>query len=313
MRASTIVASLFFAAAPLAPVNAQQIVQEPSPYGENDTIGAMNNLSPEKTRAAADLVTEGKVYALGVVTGPETPRYPGRGYRAVVTQGAVAGESVGANEVTAHDDLVIANMGIGTQIDGFAHLGISHRYYNGRTAAEVFGPDGVKMFGTQDIPPAATRGILLDMTRHYGSDPVPAGTAFGPAEIEAAARAAGISIERGDVVLFHTGWMAMAESEPQTFIASQPGLGVQGAEYLAGLGVVMIGADTAALEAIPFEDPDRPFAVHQALLAKHGVHVLESIDTSQLAADGATEFMFVLGQPRFEGTVQVVVNPIAIR
>jgi hypothetical protein len=32
-----------------------------------------------------------------------------------------------------------------------------------------------------------------------------------------------------------------------------------------------------------------------------------------LAADGVKEFLFVLGQPRFQGTVQVVINPVAIR
>jgi hypothetical protein len=56
-----------------------------------------------------------------------------------------------------------------------------------------------------------------------------------------------------------------------------------------------------------------PFVVHQTLLAKNGVHVLENIDTNALAADGATEFLFVLGAPRFKGTVQMVINPVAIR
>jgi hypothetical protein len=37
------------------------------------------------------------------------------------------------------------------------------------------------------------------------------------------------------------------------------------------------------------------------------------MNTSALAADGATEFLFVLGQPRFVGSVQAIINPIAIR
>jgi hypothetical protein len=53
--------------------------------------------------------------------------------------------------------------------------------------------------------------------------------------------------------------------------------------------------------------------VHQILLAKNGVYILENMDTAALAADGATEFLFVLGQPRFQGAVQAVINPIAIR
>jgi hypothetical protein len=41
--------------------------------------------------------------------------------------------------------------------------------------------------------------------------------------------------------------------------------------------------------------------------------VLENINTAELAKDGASEFLFVLGQPRFQGTVQAVVNPVAVR
>jgi len=302
-------------AALLTATVAAQEPWHPSRYGAEDRIGAMNNLSPEGARNAARLVKTGKVYALGVVTGRSAPAYPGRSFGMSVLQlNDGGGGGVGANKVTGHDDLLMTYVGIGSQIDGFGHLGIDHRYYNGVHARDFYRSDGVSQFGTHLIPPTATRGVLLDMTKHFNQNPVAPGTAFNRAAIEAAARAARVRIGRGDVVLFHTGWMAAkASSDAAAFIATQPGLGREGAEYLAGLGVVMIGADTAALEAIPFEDPAQPFIVHQTLLAKNGVHVLENIDTNALAADGAAEFMFVLGQPRFEGTVQAVINPVAIR
>ncbi len=53
--------------------------------------------------------------------------------------------------------------------------------------------------------------------------------------------------------------------------------------------------------------------VHQILLAQNGVYLLEYIDTRELAADGVSEFLFVLGQPRLVGAVQAIINPIAIR
>jgi hypothetical protein len=37
------------------------------------------------------------------------------------------------------------------------------------------------------------------------------------------------------------------------------------------------------------------------------------MNTAALAADGATDFLFVLGQPRFVGSVQAIINPVAIR
>jgi len=286
----------------------------PSPHGADDTIGALNHLSPGGTKAAAGLVKTGQVYALGVVTNRNSPAYAPRTFNMIVTQSNDGtGPIVGANQVTANDDVLITYLGIGTQIDGLGHVGIGHRYYNGLRAQDIVAPGGLKKFGTHDIPPIATRGVLLDMTKHYRASPVTPGTAFNRAQIDAAARAARVTIGKGDVVLFHTGYLPLAQSDPANFIARQPGLGKEGAEYLASLGVVAIGADTAALEAIPFEKADEPFVVHQTLLAKHGVHILENVNTTQLAADGATTFFFVLGQPRFEGAVQMVVNPIAIR
>ena len=286
----------------------------PSRYGAEDTKGATNNLSPEITKSAAGLVQTGKVYALGVVTGKVTPAYPPRWFNIVITQSNDGtGPVVAANKVTANDDLLITYLGMGTQLDGLGHVGIDHRYYNGIRAQDFVAPDGLKKFGTHDIAPIATRGVLLDMTRHFGADPVAPGTAFNKAEIDAAAAAAGVTIAKGDVVIFHTGHLKVEASDPAGYIAAHPGLGKEGAEYLAGLGVVAIGADSPAVEVIPFEKAEEPFVVHQTLLAKHGVHILENINTAELAADGATTFFFVLGQPRFQGAVQMVVNPIAIR
>ena len=286
----------------------------PSKYGASDTIGAANNLSAEGTKAAARLVKSGKTYALGVVTDRGTPAYPPRSYNIVVTQSNDGmGVPAAANQVTANDDILMTYLGIGTQLDGLGHLGIGHRYYNGMLAKDFVTPGGLSKLGTESIPPIATRGILLDMTKLKGGKVLAAGTAFNRAEIDAAAKAAGVSIGKGDVVLFHTGYLALAGKDPARFIAQQPGLGKEGAAYLASLGVVAVGADTAALEVIPFEDKTEAFPVHQILLAKHGVHILENINTAELAQDGATEFLFVLGQPRFQGAVQMVVNPIAIR
>ena len=286
----------------------------PSRYGADDTIGAANNLSEQGVVAAAGLVKLGKTYALGVPTGPDTPAYPPRWYHMTVLQlGASDGATIGSNKATSYDDLITTYMGVGSQIDGLGHMGVDHVYYNGTPAAEFAGPAGLSKFSTHEIPPIVSRGVLLDMTQVMDMNPLPAGTVFNRKEIDAAARRAGVEIRKGDVVLFHTGWLATAETDPQGFIARQPGLGMEGARYLAGLGVVALGADTAALEVIPHEDPATGFPVHAELLAKNGVYILEVMNTTALAADGATEFLFVLGQPRFVGSVQAIINPVAIR
>jgi kynurenine formamidase len=285
----------------------------PSKYGAADTLGAVNNLSPEGVKRAASLVKTGKVYALGIPTGPDSPVYGERKYTAESIATPPAGQPpIGENKVTAFDEKVTTSMGIGTQMDGLAHLGIDHRHYNGLKADEL-AASGFKQLDMAAIPPMVTRGVLIDMAKHFGK-PLAAGHAFTAADIQAALKAQKLTVGKGDVVLIHTGWMAAKfPSDRAAFNATEPGLGLEAATWLADQGVVAIGADTIALEAIPFENPNRPFVVHQTLLAKKGVHVLENVNVGPLAADGVTEFLFVLGQPRFQGTVQLVVNPVAIR
>lgn len=282
-----------------------------SPYGEEDRIGAANNMSAEGVKQAAGLVKTGKVYELGVKTGPSTPAFGNS--RTYTVERLFNGDPArvdGNERVTSFDERVTTSMGIGTQIDGLAHLGVDNHAYNGVPYTEL--TDSFELH-TADIPPFVTRGVLIDMTKHFGVDSLEAGQAFNEAEIKAAASAQGVTINKGDVVLFHTGWMgAKMESDPDLYRSQQPGIGLGGAEYLSDLGVVAIGADTVALEVIPFEDPTKVFVVHQTMLAKRGVYVLETIDTRGLAADGAKEFMFVAAAPRMEGTVQIVVNPVAI-
>ena len=285
----------------------------PSKYGASDTLGAVNNLSPEGVRKAAALVKTGKVYALGIPTGPDAPVYGERKYTAEPVWTPPAGQPpLGENKVTAFDEKVTTSMGIGSQLDGLAHLGIDRRHYNGLKADEL-AASGFRKLDIAAIPPIVTRGVLIDMRKHFGK-PLAAGHAFTRADIEAALRAQKTTVGKGDVVLLHTGWMAdKLASDRAAFQSSEPGLGLEAATWLADQGVVAIGADTIALEAIPFENANRPFVVHQTLLAKKGVHVLENLTVGPLAADGVTEFLFVLGQPRFQGVVQVVINPVAIR
>lgn len=284
----------------------------PSKYGDADRLGAVNNLTAEKTAAAAKLVTRGATFSLGMVTGRDTPAYGPREYDVMVLQlSDGSGTPLGANQATGNDDYVDTFVGIGSQIDGLGHMGINHRYYNGVPVNEFVTTAGLTQFGTHELPAIATRGILLDMTKSF-ADPVPDGTAFNQAEIEAAAARAGVTIEAGDVVIFHTGKMSATAGET-AFGPTSPGLGVGGAQYLSDLGVVAIGADTWALEAVPFEDETRPFDVHLTLLAKNGVYILENMVTDALAADGEGAFFFTLGVPRLEGTVQAIINPIALR
>ena len=286
----------------------------PSVYGPDDTLGAINNLSPAAVVSAAKLVTDGKVYPLGVETGPDSPAYSPRSYSLTVVQpGAGTGQTLGNNRATGNEEILTFWMGIGSQIDGLGHLGENHTYYNGNHADEFVTLTGLTKLSIDKLPPIVGRGVMLDMAGHFGEAFLPAGFVFNSDAIKARADAQGVTIAKGDVVLFHTGWAAMAEKDPGAFMSGEPGLGLEGARYLAELGVIAVGSDSWAVEALPFEDPTLVFPVHVELLTKNGIYILESMVTKDLAAAAASEFLFVLGQPRFEGAVQAIINPIGIR
>jgi kynurenine formamidase len=286
----------------------------PSKYGADDRLGAINELSPAGVLEAAKLVKTGKTYSLGVETGRDTPAYGARSYQLfLVPAGDGSGATGGANAPTFNDDWMITWLGIGTQLDGLGHFGIGHRYYNGAHVSEIYAADGLRRYGTHLLPPIVTRGVLLDIAGLRGVEMLEGGTPIGRAEIEAAAERQRVQLRRGDVVILHTGWQRMAKRDRARFLASEPGLAEDGAEYLAGLRVVAVGADTWGLDVLPNPDPQQVFPCHQILLAKNGIYVLENIRTDELQADRAYEFLFVLGQPKFVGAVQMVINPVAIR
>lgn len=284
-----------------------------SKWGPDDTIGAANYLSAENIISASKLITEGKAYSLGVELNRDFPAYGTRFFDITVMEPRAGGQTIGPTKLTSTDDILHTWLGIGSQIDGFGHIGIDHKHYNGHEAKDIVATDGLKKLGTEGIPPIVARGLMLDMTAHFGQDMLEEGQAFNREEIMAAAEAHGVEIREGDVVLFHTGWLGLVGNDNQRFGKAEPGLGVDGAEYLANLGVVAVGADNWGLEVIPFEEGTGVFEVHQTLLTKHGVYILENMNTAELASDGVHEFMFVLGQPKIAGAVQMMINPIAIR
>ncbi len=285
-----------------------------SKWGPNDEIGAANLLTPQLAAEAAKLVKTGKTYALGFETNAGTAAYAPRTWSLTVVQpGQAGGVSLGGTKTTYNDDIYMGWVGTGSQLDGLGHIGIDNVYYNCNKNSEFVQANGLKKLGIEKVPPFVTRGIVLDMTAYFGIPMVKEGTAFNRKEIDEQAQRQGISIKKGDVVLFHTGWQALEGKDNKRFLAGEPGLGKEGALYLASKEVIAIGADTWALEVIPFEKDVGVFEVHQILLARNGIYILENMNTGPLVADKAYEFMFVLGASRMTGGVQAIINPVAIR
>ena len=286
-----------------------------SKFGPADQICNLNYVTPDKTLAASKLVTRGKAYRLGIETNKETPAYPPRTFSITVVQpGQTAGATIGPTKTTYNDDIITGWVGVGSQLDGLGHIGVDNLYFNCTKAADFAMADGLKKLGVENVPAVATRGVLLDMAGYFNAEIVKEGTAFNRAEIEGAMKRQGIkSIEKGDVVLFYTGWLKLLGKDNRRFGSVGPGLGREGAKYLASLGVAMVGADTPSVEVLPFEKGAGVFEVHQILIPLNGIHLLENMNTEEMVKDQAWEFLFTLGPARITGGVQAIINPIAIR
>jgi hypothetical protein len=81
---------------------------------------------------------------------------------------------------------------------------------------------------------------------------------------------------------------------------------------MASLNPIAVGADTWSLDVIPPIEGDKFVYGHVELLKKNGIYILETMNTGRLAEEEVYEFMFVLGQARIKGTVQMMINPVAI-
>ena len=286
-----------------------------SKFGADDEIGNLNYVTAEKTLAAAKLVTKGKSYSLAIETNKNIPAFPPRTFSITVLQpGQTAGATLGPTKTTYNDDIIMGWVGIGTGIDGLGHVGIDNLYFNCNKAADFVAPDGLKKLGVENIPPVATRAVLLDMAGYFKTDMLKEGVAFNRAEIEGAMRRQGIkAIEKGDVVLFYTGWLKLMGKDDKRFSSGNPGLGREGAEYLASRGAAIVGADNENAEVVPFEKDAGVFEVHQILLAKNGIYIIENMYLEEMVKDKVWESFFTLAAPRITGSVQAIVNPIAIR
>ncbi|MFD1951585.1 cyclase family protein [Sphingomonas arantia] len=284
-----------------------------SAYGATDEIGAANLLSPEIVLQASRLVRTGKVYPLAVPIDKHLPAYRHRSFHLYNVQPEEAGgKTSGPNKFTLNDELVNGWTGVGTQLNGLGHIGIDNVYYNGNRARDFVTTEGVTKLGIEKVPPMVTRGVVLDMVAHYGQPVVAAGTEFGVADLKAVLKKENLTLRKGDVVLFNTGWLELIGKDDEKFLKVEPGIGMEAAEWLAAQGIVAFGGDTWATEIYPAKD-GREFPVNQFMLAKKGIYNLELIDSRALVRDNAYEFMFVLGQPLYKGSTQVNVNPVAIR
>ncbi|MCL1688973.1 polyketide cyclase [Elizabethkingia anophelis] len=284
-----------------------------SPYGKGDEIGAANLMTPDLVLQSVKLVKKGKTLPLAVPVDKHLPAFRHRSFNLYNIQpGEQGGKTLGPNKFSFNDELVNAWTGVGTQLNGIGHIGIDNVYYNGNIATDFVTVEGVKKLGVEKVPPMVTRAVVLDMTAYYGKNIVPGGTEFTVSDIQNVLKKEGLSLKKGDIVLFNTGWLELIGKDNNQFLETEPGIGMEAAQWLADQGIIAFGGDTWASEVYPNPKSKEEFPINQFMLAKRGIYNLELIDTRPLVKEKVWEFLFVLGQPLYVGSTQVNVNPVAI-
>lgn len=289
----------------------------PSPWGPEDEVGASNRITPAKVLEAAKLIKTGKIYRLGMNLEAGIPLFGAR-HVSITIPGGPTGGPFGEHKLMYNDEMFSGEVGqVGSQFDGLGHIaamvGNEIRYYNGFTQEQVGGAYGLKKLGVHHVKPFFTRGILLDILALKGGDRLPIGYVVTVDDIKQALQKQGIKEPaEGDVVLFRTGHIKLWKKDNIEYNKGEAGPGETAARWLVERKVACVGADNWAVEAVPGENKDRPFACHAILVAMNGIHIIENQNLEELAQDRVYEFAWSFNPLPLVGGTGSPGNSVAI-
>ena len=278
-------------------------------WGEDDQLGAVNLITPEKRKQAAALVQDG--YSVSLARDARTDKAidnPQPYEHTMLRTGAEGGGSA--------DKFSIAFHGLAhTHLDALCHIFHKGKMYNGFPQQEVT-EDGCGRDGIDKLKDGiVTRGILLDIARLKGVPYLEPGTPIYAEDLEAWEERAGIRVASGDVIFVRTGrWARQAELGPWNVGENTAGLHASVAKWLKERGVAMVGGD-AANDVAPAGIEGAFYPLHSLAIAAMGVHLFDNCDLEALAEAAAErdrwEFMLTVAPLPIPGGTGSPVNPIA--
>jgi kynurenine formamidase len=223
----------------------------------------------------------------------------------VVRQGGLSG----ANE------LLSLGGHSGTHIDALCHMAVGGVMHGGVDAASATAEGRFRSLGVETIAPILCRGVLLDVPGVLGVSSLEPGRPVRAADLERAARVAGVEIGRGDAVLVRTGWPVGRLDDAESFLGLEsgvPGPDATAAAWLVERGVRVTGADTLAYEWLAPGAGVRSLPVHALLLVEWGVPIIELMDLEELARDGVSTFAFVAAPLKITGATGSPMRPLGL-
>ncbi len=293
-----------------------------SPWGEDDQIGRLNMITEEsKAKILSKIALAGKVYDLTVDYFIGMPSWQAAGdpqFQIWMTHtpkgnqndqlmGGVTQE--GKELISYSGDAISMYTHCGTHIDTFNHFGYRGEIWNGYNEEEHLGSRHWNKCGPENFPVIIARAVMLDVARYKGVEMLPDSYGIGAEDIKGTLEAQNISIEEGDIVMIRTGRM-LAWPDQEAYTANSPGLNLEGAEYLAGLGAMIIGADNIALEQGPSVEEDNYFPVHTYLFSEVGIPIIEILNLEELAKERVYKMGFIAKAMPIRGATGAPLQPV---
>jgi len=298
-------------------------------WGDEDDIGRMHLITPEKAVEGARAVRKGAVFPLDIPIDLVDPAFFGRGSTRHVTEGHL-GASEDEPSLGLDDKLDDFYLQSASQWDSLGHVGCAFdRYWNGRTTREVRG--GRNTIDHVAARGIATRGVLVDVADLVTERGGPgASVPITADDLEAARRRAGAEVRSGDILVIHTGyveWYATQAREVREQQADGDRITAVGlaheeavAEYVWDLGVAAIASDAPAAEVWPIEAGPgaTPFGfLHRVLIGGLGLMLGELWNTGPLArdcaADGVHEFLLTSAPLHVPRGIGSPANALAVK
>ncbi|MFM0064718.1 cyclase family protein [Paraburkholderia aspalathi] len=295
-------------------------------WGPDDEIGTLNYVAEEDIQAAAELVRKGKVFSLGLNFDRDGPQkgHWGNRFNPIHTMLATGTDAVAGNQdaggLRYADDAVSLPLQCGTQWDALSHIFFDDKMWNGYDARLV-DSDGAQKNGIEKTKAKMVgRGVLLDVARYLGVHSLRDGDAISIEDLEAAQRAQGVTVRRGDFVIVRTGHMerCLHEGDWGGYAGgSAPGLAFETANWVHDKQIAAICTDTWGCEVRPNETDDCTQPWHWVVIPMIGISMGEIFYVKELAEDcakdGVYEFMFTAPPLPITKAVGSPLNPLAIK
>jgi len=289
-------------------------------WGRDDVLGAGNLMTAKTVMAALAAVESGQITELSHDVAMGAPYINPIQTPYVITLARTSKnmekflrDNAGAtNKIGFYLERIEMTTHVSTHIDALGHVTIAAELYNGLDREQAASDIGLNHNGIDKSPPFIARGILIDVAAYKGVDNLDAGYAITAADLQGALKKQGTTIPEGAIVFVHTGWGKNFTAKPQHYAHTGPGIGLAASKWLASKNVIAIGADTMALEVTPGEDPKVVFPVHQHLLVKQGIYIIENVKSDELAAQKRYQSTIIMLPTKFKGATGTPLRIIAL-